>query len=35
MVSPFKIRKLEGGWYYALPLIAGLVGGAHLVRTLV
>jgi len=34
MVSPFKVRKLEGGWYFALPLIAGLIGIAHLVGAL-
>ena len=34
MVSPFKVRKLEGGWYYALPLIAGLIGVTHLARAL-
>ncbi len=34
MLSPFKVRKLEGGWYYALPLIAGLIGVAHLARAL-
>jgi phosphatidylserine synthase len=34
MVSPLKVRKLEGGWYYGLPMIAGLIGVAHLVRAL-
>jgi len=34
MVSPLRVRKLEGGWYYALPLIAGLIIVAHLARAL-
>lgn len=34
MVSPFKVRKLEGGWYYVLPLVAGLIGAGHVVRAL-
>ncbi len=34
MVSPLKIRKLDGAWYYALPVIAFLVGLGHAARLL-
>ncbi len=34
MVSPLKIRKLDGAWYYALPVIATLVGLGHAARLL-
>ena len=34
MVSPFQIRKLEGSWYYALPVIAAVVGLTHAARLL-
>ena len=34
MVSSFQIRKLEGSWYYALPVIATIVGLSHAARLL-
>ena len=34
MVSPLKVRKLEGGWYFGLPLIAGVIGVGHLAGAL-
>jgi CDP-diacylglycerol--serine O-phosphatidyltransferase len=32
MVSSIQMRKLDGGWYYILPVVACLIGLAHAAR---
>jgi phosphatidylserine synthase len=34
MVSPYRVRKLEGTWYYLLPVLASLIALGHLARIL-
>ena len=34
MVSPLKVKKLEGRWYVLLPILAGSIGLAQVVRLL-